>query len=291
MSDAGPGRSRSGDETMPLMDHLVELRSRLIKSVVAVLVGAVTCWVFYHQILDFLVQPYCDVAPEEAVAEEAARQNLFGGCDLLVLDPLEPFSVRLTVAGYGGLALAIPVVLWQAWRFVQPGLYPRERRHAAAFTVVGALLFALGAGLAYWSIPRALRFLAAIGGEDLVTGFSPAKYLSFVVKMMAAFGIGFEFPILLVFLQFAGIIHYRQLIRARRFAIVGIVALVAVITPSGDPFTLMVLSVPMYLFYEVAIGIGWLRLRRERRRSAEGSSEKIPARAAATAEGEMPAEG
>ncbi|MCY4192687.1 MAG: twin-arginine translocase subunit TatC, partial [bacterium] len=105
MSDAGPGRSRSGDETMPLMDHLVELRSRLIKSVVAVLVGAVTCWVFYHQILDFLVQPYCDVAPEEAVAEEAARQNLFGGCELLVLDPLEPFSVRLTVAGYGGLAL------------------------------------------------------------------------------------------------------------------------------------------------------------------------------------------
>ncbi len=238
------------------MEHLVELRSRLIKCILAVVAGAVACWVLYPQILDLMVQPYCDIVPEQAVAEEAARQNLFGGCELLVLDPLEPFSVRLTVAGYGGLTLAIPVVLWQVWRFVQPGLYPRERRHAAAFTVVGALLFALGAGLAYWSIPRALKFLATIGGEDLVTGFSPAKYLSFVIKMMAAFGIGFEFPILLVFLQFAGIIHYRQLIRWRRFAIVGIVALVAVITPSGDPFTLMVLSVPMYLFYEAAIGIG-----------------------------------
>ena len=249
------------------MGHLVELRSRLIKSILAVVAGAVVCWVFYPQILDRLVQPYCDVVPEEAVAEEATRQNLFGGCELLVLDPLEPFSVRLTVAGYGGLTLAIPVVLWQVWRFVQPGLYPRERRHAAAFTVIGALLFALGAGLAYWSIPRALNFLASIGGEDLVTGFSPAKYLSFVIKMMAAFGI--EFPILLVFLQMAGIIHYRQLIRGRRFAIVGIVALVAVITPSGDPFTLMVLSVPMYLFYEAAIGIGWLRDRRHRRQAPE----------------------
>ncbi|MCQ3809013.1 MAG: twin-arginine translocase subunit TatC [Acidimicrobiia bacterium] len=276
MSDPDAGRSRSDDGTMPLMEHLVELRSRLIKCILAVVAGAIVCWVLYPQILDLLVQPYCDLVPEEAVAEEAARQNLFGGCELLVLDPLEPFSVRLTVAGYGGLTLAVPVVLWQVWRFVQPGLYPRERRNAAAFTVVGALLFALGAGLAYWSIPRALNFLSTIGGEDLVTGFSPAKYLGFVIKMMAAFGIGFEFPILLVFLQMSGIIHYRQLIRARRFAIVGIVSLVAVITPSGDPFTLMVLSVPMYLFYEAAIGIGWLRARRERRVAAEETSEDAP---------------
>ena len=272
MSEQGEGRVRSSDGTMPLMEHLVELRSRLIKCILAVVAGAVVCWVFYPQILDWLVKPYCDVIPDEAVTEEAARQNLFGGCELLVLDPLEPFSVRLTVAGYGGLALAVPVVLWQVWRFIQPGLYPQERRHAAAFTVAGALLFALGAGLAYWSIPRALNFLASIGGEDLVTGFSPAKYLGFVVKMMAAFGIGFEFPILLVFLQLTGIIHYRQLIRWRRFAIVGIVALVAVITPSGDPFTLMVLSVPMYLFYEAAIVIGWMRARRERRQAVEEES-------------------
>ncbi len=256
------------------MEHLAELRVRIIKCVLAVVAGAIVCWVFYPQILDRLVQPYCDVVPEEAVTEEAARQNLFGGCELLVLDPLEPFSVRLTVAGYGGLTLAVPVVLWQIWRFVQPGLHRRERRYAAAFTTVGALLFALGAGLAYWSIPRALNFLASIGGEDLVTGFSPAKYLSFVIKMMAAFGIGFEFPILLVFLQIAGIIHYRQLVRGRRFAIVGIVALVAVITPSGDPFTLMVLSVPMYLFYEAAIGFGWLRARRQRRRAGGDQAPK-----------------
>ncbi len=277
MTDTIQGRARPDGGTMSLMEHLVELRKRLIKAIVAVAVGAVACWVLYPQILDLLVQPYCDVVPEEAVEEEASRQNLLGGCELLVLDPLEPFTVRMTVAGYGGLILATPVVLWQIWRFVQPGLYPRERRHAALFTVVGALLFALGAGLAYWSIPRALSFLATIGGEDLVTGFSPARYLSFVIKMMAAFGIGFEFPILLVFLQMAGIIHYRQLIRARRYALVGIVALVAVITPSGDPFTLMVLSVPMYLFYEASIGIGWLRARRLRRLEQAGNEETMDA--------------
>ena len=108
VSDTGTGRSLSNGGTMTLMEHLVELRSRLIKSVLAVVVGAVVCWILYPQILDLLLQPYCDVVPEEAVDEEAARQNLFGGCELLVLDPLEPFSVRLTVAGYGGLALAIP---------------------------------------------------------------------------------------------------------------------------------------------------------------------------------------
>ncbi|MXW42364.1 MAG: twin-arginine translocase subunit TatC [Acidimicrobiia bacterium] len=267
-ADHKPASNQSDNRTMPLMDHLAELRARLIKCALAVLVSAIACWIFYPQILDFLVNPYCEVVSSKVLAEEAERQNLFGGCELLVLDPLEPFSVRLTVAGYGGLTLAIPVVLWQLWRFVQPGLFRRERKLATAFTAVGALLFLLGAGLAYWSIPRALSFLANIGGEDMVTGFSPAKYLSFVIKMMVAFGIGFEFPIVLIFLQMAGIITYRQLIHSRRFAIVGIVALVAVITPSGDPFTLAVLSVPMYIFYEIAIFIGWLQVRSEQRQLA-----------------------
>ncbi|MCY4164323.1 MAG: twin-arginine translocase subunit TatC [bacterium] len=268
--------TEDGGENMPLLDHLSELRSRIIKCLLAIAAGAIVCWIFYPQILDFLVEPYCDVISEDVLTQQAARQNLLGGCELLVLDPLEPFSVRLTVAGYGGLVLAIPVVLWQLWRFVQPGLFRRERRLAVAFTTTGAALFLLGAALAYWSIPRALGFLANIGGEDLITGFSPARYLSFVIKMMVAFGIGFEFPILLVFLQMAGIITYHQLIKWRRFAIVGIVALVAIVTPSGDPFTLAVLSVPMYIFYEISIGIGWLRKRSEQKQQALDNTTETP---------------
>jgi sec-independent protein translocase protein TatC len=132
----------------------------------------------------------------------------------------------------------------------------------------GAVLFVLGGGLAYWSIPRALRFLANIGGKDLIALFSPQEYLGFVIKMIIAFGVGFEFPIVLIFLQIIGILDNRTLRKYRSYAIVGIVVLVAVITPSGDPFTLMVLSVPMYLFYELSILFGILRNRRLRNREA-----------------------
>ncbi|MFQ5558196.1 MAG: twin-arginine translocase subunit TatC [Acidimicrobiales bacterium] len=256
LADAAQGQ-------MTLVEHLAELRGRLIKSFVAIAIGAVICWIAYNQILDFLLEPYCRTLPPEQ--RDAA--GVFGsGCKLFVRDPLEPFSVRLTVAGYGGLALAMPVVLWQAWRFVAPGLYRHEKRYAIPFVLSGVLLFFLGAGLAYWSVPRALSFLANIGGEELIALFSPQAYLGFIIKMMVAFGIGFEFPIALIALQIVGMLDNRTLRRVRSYAIVGIVVLVAVITPSGDPFTLMVLSVPMYLFYEISILYGIIHDRRRRKR-------------------------
>ena len=235
---------------MTLIEHLTELRTRLIRSVIAIAVGAVVCWFLYDTILEWLVDPYCDVQ----------AQN----CGLNVFEPLEGFSIRMSVAAYGGIGLAVPVWLWQAWKFISPGLYPHERRHGVTFVLLGVILFALGAGLAYWSLPRALDFLIEIGGEDLTTTFRAQAYVMFTVKMMLAFGLGFQFPLLLVFLQIIGIVHWKSLTNYRRMAIVGIVILVAVITPSGDPFTLMVLSVPMYLFYEAAIVFGWLRDRRAR---------------------------
>jgi len=123
-------------------------------------------------------------------------------------------------------------------------------------------LFFSGAGLAYWSIPRALDFLIGLGADNFEELFAPSEYIGFVVKMMIAFGIGFEFPILLIFLQILGILDNKTLRAGRQYAVVGIVVMVAVITPSGDPFTLMVLSVPMYLFYEIAILFGRIRNRR-----------------------------
>lgn len=247
---------------MPLMSHLEELRRRLLICTLAVGVGAVACWFLYPEILDLLLKPYC------RLRGASPSTPVFGeGCELLVTDPLEPFSVRLMVAGYGGLALAVPILLWELWRFVVPGLLSRERRWALPFVLVGAVLFAAGCALAYWSIPRALDFLVGIGGPDLVSVFSPARYLGFVVKMTIAFGVGFEFPLVLVFLQLIGVVTPASLRRFRRFAVVGIVALVALLTPSGDPFTLLVLSVPMVVFYECAILFGVLRDRRRRRRS------------------------
>lgn len=253
MPEAG-GEGEAGQMTM--MEHLAELRRRLIISFVSIGVGAIAAWVLYPEIITILLEPYCDTLE---TGEE---------CQLYVRNPLEPFSVRLTVAGYGGIIAALPIILWQVWRFIAPGLYAHEKRYAVPFIMGGVLLFFLGAGLAYWSIPRALTFLGEVGGDDFTELFAPGDYLGFVMKMIVAFGIGFEFPILLIFLQLLGIVQYRTLTKGRQYAIVGIVVLVAVITPSGDPFTLMVLSVPMYLFYETSIAFGWIRTRRARKRAA-----------------------
>ncbi len=266
MSDTGTEHLDEGGH-MTLMEHLAELRNRLIKSAVAVAVGAVICWIFYGFILDFLLEPHC----RESVSESVSESELFDpGCNLFVTSPLEPFSVRMTLVGYSGLALAMPVLLWQGWRFIAPGLYRHEKRYAIPFVAAGVLLFFSGAALAYWSLPRALDFLKDIGGPDLVSWFSPSQYLGFVVKMMVAFGVAFQFPIVLIGLQAMGVVENRTLRRVRSYAVVGIVILVAVITPSGDPYTLMALSVPMYAFYEFAILWGVLTRRRQRKREAAG---------------------
>jgi sec-independent protein translocase protein TatC len=146
---------------------------------------------------------------------------------------------------------------------VTPGLYPHERRYAIPFVVSALALFVLGAGLAYYTLPRALEFLVDIGGDNLITAFAPGKYFQLITYMMLAFGIGFEFPIVLIFLQLAGILETDTLRKGRRFAIVGILVLVAVITPSGDPISMLMLSVPMIIFYEVAIIIGRILTNRQ----------------------------
>jgi sec-independent protein translocase protein TatC len=226
---------------MPLVDHLAELRRRLIVSVVAVVVGAVVAFSLYDWILGLLIGPY---------------ERVTGRTTLLITDPLEGFSTRLKIAGYGGLLLASPVVLWQVWRFITPGLHPREKRYAIPFVISSILLFLAGAVVALLSFERALAFLVGIGGENLETFFSPAKYLGLIVVMMVAFGVAFELPVVLVFLQLARVLSSQRLRKWRRGAIVGIVALAAVITPTQDPYSLLAVAGPMYLLYEGAILIG-----------------------------------
>jgi sec-independent protein translocase protein TatC len=234
-------------ESMTLVEHLTELRTRLIICVVAVAVGMLAGFLLYDWIFEFLLQPYKDIATSE---------NALADGKLLQTDPLEGFGIRMKTSAYSGIALAMPVILWQLWRFVTPGLYPNEKRWAVPFVASALALFVLGAGLAYYTLPQALDFLVDIGGDDLVTAFAPGKYFQLITYMMLAFGIGFEFPIVLIFLQMAGILETDTLRRGRRFAIVGICILVAVITPSGDPYSMLMLSVPMILFYEISILIG-----------------------------------
>ncbi len=226
---------------MTLIEHLAELRSRIIKMLIALAFGVVIGYVLYNPVLEILQDPYCKVSDE---------------CSFLVTDPLESFSIRLKLSTYVGFLVASPVIMWQIWRFITPGLHPKEKRWAIPFVGASVILFLLGAGLALWTFPQALTFFVQVGGDSLVTMYSPAKYLGLVTFLMLSFGLGFEFPIVLIFLQIVGVLSWRRLSSWRRYATVIIVVLVAVITPSGDPFTLLALSVPMYVFYEGSILFG-----------------------------------
>ena len=238
-----PPMPAPGGAAMPVVQHLTELRNRLIVSVAALAVGAVVGFALYEPILRWLLGPYVTVT---------------GSSTLFITDPLEGFSTRLKVSGYTGVVLAMPVVLWQLWRFVTPGLHRRERRLAVPFVASAVGLFTLGAGLAFWTLPKALEFLVDIGGENLETIFSPGKYLGLVTFMMLAFGLAFEFPVVLVFLQLARILSSRKLRDWRRPVAVGIFVFVAIVTPSQDPYSLFALAVPMYVFYELSIVAGRL---------------------------------
>jgi sec-independent protein translocase protein TatC len=165
-------------------------------------------------------------------------------------------SIRVEVAVYGGLFLASPVILWQVWRFVTPGLYPNEKRYAVPFVISSVVLFTLGAAIAYLVFPHALGFLNAAGGRNLRLIYSPNSYLNLIVLLMVAFGVAFEFPVVLICLELAGVLSPERLRRWRRPAIVMIFALAAVFIPSSDPFSLFALAVPMCIFYEAAIVVG-----------------------------------
>ena len=228
---------------MSLVEHLSELRQRIIVAAIAVVLGGIVAFIFYGRILDFLIGPYTEITGRDT---------------LLITDPLEGFTTRLKIAGFGGLALASPIVLWELWRFITPGLNKKEKRYAIPFIAASLFLFALGGAVALVTFPQALRFLISVGGENLEAFFTPGKYLNLIVLMIAAFGIAFEFPVILVFLQLARVITSRKLRRWRRPAVVIVVAAAALLTPSQDPYTLFAMAGPMYLFYELAILIGRL---------------------------------
>jgi sec-independent protein translocase protein TatC len=229
---------------MSVVEHLAELRRRLLISLVAVAAGASVAFVVYGRILRFLQRPYCEALPKHE------------SCRFLAVSVLDPFAVRLQIAAYGGLILAAPVVFWQLWKFVAPGLRAQERRYAVPFMVSSVVLFVMGGAIAYLTFPKALSFLIHIGGSSLEVRTSPTKYLGLVSLMILAFGVSFEFPVFLVFLELVGVLPSARLRKWRRPAIVVIVTFAAVITPSQDPFSLFAMAIPMYLFYEAAIVIG-----------------------------------
>jgi sec-independent protein translocase protein TatC len=245
--------SRDPEGTMSLVEHLTELRYRIVVAAISIGVGALIGWFLFDPVIDLLTEPYCDylqaVPPDRRVTEE---------CALGIFGTLEPAIIKLKLVFFLGLLVAMPVVLYQLWAFIVPGLTKRERRMAVPFVLSAVLLFALGALFAYWSLPKALTFLLGFAGSEFVPFLAGDRFLSFVMLVALTFGLAFEFPVALVFLLVVGVISTDQLRQWRRGAILFIAVFAAVITPSSDPFTMLAMTIPMVLFYEAAIIVGRL---------------------------------
>ncbi|MGC8512459.1 MAG: twin-arginine translocase subunit TatC [Acidimicrobiales bacterium] len=240
--------SRRKDGTMTLFEHLAELRNRVVIALVAVIAGMIVIWFVYNPIISFMLEPYRSFAahhPGKAITD-----------NLVTTSPLEGFTTRLKVCGYGGVALATPVIFWELWRFITPGLHKNEKRYIVPFVAAAVVLFAAGVTAAVLIFPRALDWLISVSGSGVVPLFSPSRYFTLYVAMAVVFGAVFMYPLVLVFLEIAGVVPSRIWRKWRRPAIVVICAVAAIVTPSSDPFSFLAMAVPMLVFYELAIVVG-----------------------------------
>jgi sec-independent protein translocase protein TatC len=250
------------DDRMTLIEHLAELRTRIIRSLLAVVLGIAIVLALYNPVLDFLLRPYRSLCADKPEFCAVSGGNVFS------LAPLAGFSTRLSISTYGGIILALPVIMWQIWRFVVPALHAKEKKYAIPFVAASVGLFLLGGFLAYWTLEKALDFLISWAGEDVQSAFAVNEYVKLVGLMIAAFGIAFQFPVLLVAMQLIGVITPQTLLKGWRYAIMVCFVVAAVITPSGDPYSMLALALPMSLFYLLSVFIGWVVQRAKRKRDA-----------------------
>lgn len=248
---------------MPLLDHLIELRARLLKSLLAVGLAFGACLYFAKPIFAILVQPLI-----------AAGQG-----KLIYTQLFEAFFVEVKVAFFSAMMIAFPVIANQLWKFVAPGLYRQEKRALLPFLFATPVLFAIGASFAYFiTIPLALRFLLGfqgnVGGVTQEALPSVGNYLSFTMQFIMAFGIAFLLPILLMLIERAGLVSRDQLISARRYMIVAAFAIAAVATPP-DILSQFLLAVPLILLYEVSIFAIWFTQRRRKTGAEEAPVEPL----------------
>ncbi|KQM12853.1 MttB family protein [Sphingomonas sp. Leaf24] len=246
----------------PLLDHLIELRRRLLYSVIAVALCFGLCFYFSEQILSFLVQPLLAAGQKKVIFTQI----------------FEAFFVQIKVAFFAAMMLAFPVIANQLWQFVAPGLYRNEKKALFPFLLATPVLFIAGAALAYYAtIPVALHFLLGyqgnLGGVQQEALPSVENYLSFVMQFLFAFGLAFLLPVLLMLLELAGIVTRKQLVGARRYAIVAAFAIAAVATPP-DIGSQVLLAVPLILLYELALIAIWFTEKRRAKRDPEAATDE-----------------
>ncbi len=246
--------------TMPLLEHLRELRKRLIRSALFIVIFSVVGWIQYNNIITTLSSPVCDL--------RAAQESGSESCGALYISGvLGPLNLQLKVSFLTGIILSAPFWLYQIWAFIAPALHRKEKRNSILFIIAATPFFAIGATLAFIVLPLAIEVLFGFTPESLNNLIRFDDYLDFVLRLILIFGIAFELPVFLVSLNLIGVLSGKSILRPWRFAIFAITFFVAAFSPTADPLSMAALAVPLVIFYFGAGGIALLVDKRRDRKS------------------------
>jgi sec-independent protein translocase protein TatC len=263
---------RDPQATMTLVAHLTELRNRIAKALLALVIAtAVAFWWYEHGLGTFIRAPYCGLPADLRYGDSDS------GCGLLITDVFAGVFIRLKVSFLAGAVLSAPFWLYQLWAFITPGLKRNERRYGIGFVAVSTLLFALGAVLAYISLSAGLELLLGLAGDGTIIALTAQDYIGFVLSLLVAFGVSFEMPLIAIALNLVGVLSYEVLSRSRRWIFFLTIVFAAFVTPTQDPFTMLLMAIPMIVLFEGAIQIARVvDKRRARREAAESYAEISP---------------
>jgi sec-independent protein translocase protein TatC len=267
-------KEKDPEGRMPLAEHLRELRNRLAKAMLAIVVVTVVAAFYYNDIINFFTKPVLESVGCPKTFAEVAKMPQGKQCAQITINGLlAPFTLALKVSLMAGIALASPVWLYQLWAFVAPGLHKNEKKYAYAFVGSGVPLFLGGAFFAYKVLPTTAKVLIDFTPDGVNNLLPLDDLLDLVTRMVVVFGLSFELPLLLVMLNLTGILTGKRMLGWWRAMIMGITVFAAVATPSTDPLTMLALAGPIWILYFGAVGFSLLNDRRKRQREAEGPDD------------------
>lgn len=250
---------------MNLVGHLRELRNRIGVALFFVLIGtAVAFWWYEHGLGEFIRAPYCGLDTDLRALGTGAT----GDCELLVTDVFGGALIRLKISFIVGVVVSAPFWLYQLWAFITPGLKRNEKKYGVAFVAASSSLFALGAALAYFSLAAGLDLLLGLAGDGVAIALTAQDYIGFVISLLIAFGVSFELPLIAVVLNLMGVLSYDALSKGRRWIFFLTIVFAAFVTPTQDPFTMLLMAGPMIVLFELAIQVARFVDRRRAKREA-----------------------